>query len=139
MSSNGEKEAEDVSKTLNISLPFGNMPLPMKIITLLTSAGGLSIVASMFADIVRPQDIHFHFYLLRVITGVLMLIVGYGIAKRKEWSLWLYGGVSVISLFINPILSIVPIGITIYLYVGRAYFTDGFSKKIGAKIPATYQ
>ena len=130
MTSNGEKEIKEVSKTLNISLPLGNLPLPLKITAFLTSAGGLSILASIFADIVRPQEIFLHFYLLRIITGLVMLATGYGILKRKEWALWLYGGICVIGFFINPILTILPIGITIYLYTQRNYFADNFSKKL---------
>ena len=120
-----EKEVKEVSETLNISLPFGSIPLPMKIIAFLTSVGGLSMVASVFSDIVRPQTLPFGFHILRVVTGTLMIGVGYGIIKRREWSMWLYGSISVISFFINPALSILPIIITLYLSTKRDYFNNG--------------
>lgn len=122
MTSNEEAEVEKVSKTLNINLPFGDMPLPMKIIALLTTVGGLSIVASLLADVVGSAEISLPLYLLRIITGVLMLAIGYGIIKKKIWALWLYGGVSVVGLLVNPMISIVPIAITGYLYYERNYF-----------------
>lgn len=120
-----EHEIEAVTETLHINLPFGNIPLPMKIVALLTSAGGLSIVASIFADIVRPQDTFIHFYLLRIVTGLVMIFVGYGIIKRREWSILLYGLVSIASLLINPIASVIPIVITIYLIWNKHYFVSG--------------
>ncbi len=126
MSTNGEKEVEEVSKTLNITLPFGSMPLPMKIIAFLTTVGGLSIVASLLADVVGSADISFLRYLLRVIIGFLMLLIGYGIIKKKIWALWLYGSISVVGLFINFtenfMLALIPIAITGYLYYERDYF-----------------
>lgn len=122
MPSNGEKEVEEVSKTLNITLPFGSMPLPMKVIALLTTVGGLSIVASLLADVVGSTDVSFLRYFLRVITGFLMLLIGYGIIKKKIWALWLYGGISVVGAFVNPAIASIPIAITVYLYYKRDYF-----------------
>lgn len=129
MSQDNEKEVQKVTKVLHIPLPFGSMPLPMKVLTLLTSAGGLSIVASIFSDIISPQETIVFFYLLRIVTGLLMLTVAYGLIKRKVWSLWLYGGIAAISFFINPVLSLLPIGITIYLYLRRSYLNNGGSLK----------
>lgn len=125
MKTNGEKEAQEISKTLNIMLPLGSIPLPIKVIALLTYIGGLSIVASVFADIVWPQRVSWFFYFVRMLTGVLMILVGYGLIKKREWSAWLYGAISFIGLFVNPLLAILPIAITFYLYFNRTYFTGG--------------
>lgn len=124
------REFNDITKTLHINVAFGNIPLPMKIIALLTSAGGLSIIASIFADIVRPNETILHFYLLRIVTGLVMIFVGYGIIKQREWSLLLYGMVSVASFLINPIASIIPILITLYLIWNKHYFVSGKIKWI---------
>lgn len=123
--SHGEKELEKFGKALHISLPLGRGPFSIKLIALLTSLGGLSILASSLADIVSPQIVAFHFYLLRVATGIIMLLVGYGLIKRLEWSAWLYGVMSVIALYINPVLAVLPVAITMYLWYRSEYFTAG--------------
>ncbi len=130
MTQTEEKKVEEISKTLNISIPENNLPLPIRIISLLSALGGLSIVASILADIVSPQEMLLPFYILRLITGLLMLSIGYGMMKKREWSLWLYGGVSVVSFAINPVVALLPIGITIYLYHRRSFFSGGTPKEL---------
>lgn len=125
MENTGKQKVEKVTKTLNISLPFGSMPMPIRIITLLTTVGGLGIMGGVFADIVTPQEILLHFYLLRVITGAGMLVVSYGLVKKKEWSLWVYAGFSILGLLVNPVVAIIPTIITAYLYTHRDFFTSG--------------
>lgn len=133
MNSKQEKEFNDVSKTLNIELPFGNIPLPMKVVAFLTSAGGLSILANMISDFLRPPDTSFHFYILRIIAGGAMIAVGYGILKKQEWSIWIYGALSLISIFINPVLSVIPVCVTLYMISQRSYFKYGYFLNILGK------
>jgi hypothetical protein len=128
-----EKEVEEVSKTLHFSLPLGDMPLPMKIIAFLTSIGGLSITASVLADIVRPDHIPIYLYILRIITGALMLLIGYGIIKKRQWAIWLYASISLVSLSVNPLLAILPVAITMYLFHKEEYFTGGTLKEVWEK------
>lgn len=120
---------DDFSKTLNINLPNESY-LPVKIIAYLTAIGGLSIVGSIFADIVRPMQISLFFYIFRGFVGFLMILVGYGILKRRGWAVWLYGGISFISLFVNSTLAILPICITLYLYMKKDLFTQVDAKSI---------
>lgn len=128
------KEIDEVSKTLNIKLPDGQRFLPIKIIAFLTAIGGLSVVGSLFADIVRPTQISLFLYVFRACVGVLMILIGYGILKKKGWAVWLYGGISLISFFINPTLAFLPICITIYLYTKRHLFKQVDAKSIANEI-----
>lgn len=125
MNKKQEKEFDKLSKTLNIVLPFGHVPLPIKIVAFLTSAGGLSILANIFSDFLHPSNTLIVFYFLRILAGLAMVIVGYGILKKQEWSIWIYGVLSLVSIFINPVLSIVPVTVTVYLISEHKYFNKG--------------
>lgn len=125
-----EKEIDEVTKTLNVVLPNGNMSVASKAIALLTSLGGISILGNILADIVRPGTTNLFYYFLRIIVGLVMVIVGYGIIKKKGWVVWLYGGISCIGLIINPVLALVPLCITAYLYHQKKYFDLQLPRKI---------
>lgn len=122
-------EFNELVETLHVALPTENLSLTNKIIAFLTSAGGLSIIAGILADIVRPDISALH-YLFRILMGVAMIFVGYGIIKRKGWVVWLYGAITLIGLSINIVAAIIPLCITIYLYTQKIYFDTGIPKKL---------
>lgn len=131
-----EKLKDDIGElveTLHVALPTENLSLTTKIIAFLTSAGGLSIIAGILADIVRPDISALH-YLFRIIMGAAMILVGYGIIKKKGWVVWLYGGITLIGLFINPIVAIIPLFITLYLYTQKIYFDKHLPNKLFTKL-----
>lgn len=117
-----KNQIDELIATLHVTLPEGKLTLTTKVIAFLTSAGGLSILAGILADVVRPGGISLGHYILRIIIGIIMTAVGYGIIKQKGWVVWLYGSISIISLMINPIVSVIPLLITIYLYRQKIYF-----------------
>lgn len=133
------KQFDEIIETLHVSLPKGDMTLTTKIIAFLTAAGGLSIIAGILADVVRPGGISLGFYLLRIIVGIIMILVGYGIIKRKDWVVWLYGGISLVSLFINPVVAIIPLIITFYLYKQKVYFNKNVPIKFINKIKSFWK
>lgn len=120
-----QKEAsafEKAARDINVFLPIGNLPLPIKIIALLTSIGGLSILANILTDIVSPEEVGAGTYFLRLITGLSMVGVSYGLIHRERWSLWVYGFIVGISILINPVLAFLPFAILAYLYTQRDFF-----------------
>lgn len=114
-----EKNISEVAKTINIALPAGNLPIAEKVIALLTSLGGISIISNLLSGIVRPKDVSYGLYGLQLIIGLAMIAIGYGIIKKKSWVVNLYGLVSIVGLTINPVLAIIPCCITVYLYYRR--------------------
>ncbi|MEW6617032.1 MAG: hypothetical protein AB1333_01275 [Patescibacteria group bacterium] len=123
-------EVEELAEELNINLPSVGLPPSIKLIALFTLIGGLSIVGSLFADVVRPNAEGFGFYILRFIVGFLSLGTVHGMARKKRWALWFYGFIVIIGIFINPIISILPLGILIYLYKNRSLFEPSVFDKI---------
>jgi hypothetical protein len=115
--------ADKVSQELQINLPGKFLPAPVRLIAFFTLAGGLSIVGSLFVDIVRPGKVDVFLYFFRILIGILAIGITYGIIERKRWAIWLYGLIAVISLFTNPVLAIVPAVVFIYLFYVRSIFT----------------
>ena len=116
MTKKTRKTARKVAKHLKIAIPGGNLPLVIKIITLFIGSGGLSLIGGIFGDIVRPPTSTPHFYLIRLIVGVSMVSVAYGIVTGKKWALWLYAAIVLLGLFINPMYAIIPLLVAIYLF-----------------------
>jgi hypothetical protein len=54
-----------------------------------------------------------------------MMTIGYGIIKRKEWSLWLYCLITVIAFFTNPHFAVLAGIISVWLFDRKIYFTTG--------------
>ena len=115
--------ADKINREFKVNLPGQNLPTPARFIAFFTLIGGFSIIGSLFVDIVRPTDEDFSFFLLRVIAGVVAIATAYGIIEHKRWSIWLYGGFTLLALASNPFLSLIPLGVVIYLFTKRAYFT----------------
>lgn len=121
---------ERVARELNVELPHTKLPTSLRLIALFTLIGGLSILGSIFADVVRPNSESFGFYMLRLIVGILAVATAYGIEGKKRWALWLYGVIVVVGLFINPFMTILPLCIFIYLYRERKFFAPSALDKI---------
>lgn len=118
-----EKKAEEAADELKINLPGANLPPVLRFIALFMLAGGLSIVGSIFADIVNPIQTNVSFYLLRILVGGLVLATAYGIIRLERWALWSYGLALLIGLLVNPIVVLLPLVVLIYLYAHREKFT----------------
>ena len=117
---NSEARVAEVAETLNIELPKSKAPLVMKLITLFTLIGGLSIIGSLFVDIGRPSaSIQSKFYILRLIIGMLAIGTAYGLAKKERWAMWLYGIIAVAGFYLNPITVLIPGTAFAYLYAKR--------------------
>ncbi len=117
-----EEVAEKISEELNVSLPGKYLPLPIRLIAYFTLIGGLSIIGSLFADIVRPQGENPLFYVLRTAVGVMAIGIAYGILEKKRWAIWLYGVLTLVALNFNPFLAVIPIGVVIYLTLNHRIF-----------------
>jgi hypothetical protein len=131
-STSSDKEpsvVKEVAQTLNVVLPMGSIPFFAKIVALLTSAGGFGIMADIFSDIIQPYHVNLYFYFLRLLVGMAMICVGYGILKNKEWTVWVYGTITLVGLFVNPIIAILPLLVTIYLYRQGRYFDPHWPQK----------
>lgn len=123
---NSEEEsvvADKINQEFKVNLPGQNLPTPARFIAFFTLIGGFSIIGSLFVDIVRPTDEDISFFFLRVIAGVVAIATSYGIIEHKRWSIWLYGGFTLLALSSNPLLSLIPLGVVIYLFIKREYFT----------------
>lgn len=123
---NSEEEsvvADKINQEFKVNLPGQNLPTPARFIAFFTLIGGFSIIGSLFVDIVRPNDEDISFFFLRVIAGVVAIATSYGIIEHKRWSIWLYGGFTLLALSSNPLLSLIPLGVVIYLFIKREYFT----------------
>lgn len=123
----GEKDGiEGIAEDLNVNLPNVNLPLPLKFIAVFTLIGGLSVVGSVFADIFNPNGVSFKIYILRIVSGVILIAVSYGIIKKRRWSLWLYAVIIILGLFMNPVVSVLPFLVLVYLYFKRKHFAPSF-------------
>ena len=118
-----EEKTEEIAEELEVNLPGIGLSIPLRVIALFTLIGGLSIVGSMFADIVNPDKTNVFAYLGRLFVGLMALTVSYGILHLKRWSLWLYGFIALIGLAINPAVAIFPVIVVIYLYRKRKLFS----------------
>lgn len=116
-----EKKTEEIAEELKIGLPKGRASLILKLISLLTLVGGLSIIGNAFADTVSP-GIDVGFYFLRVITGVIAIGVSYGIAAHKVWAPWLYAVIVITGIIVNLFIAVIPALILAYLFTQWKYF-----------------
>jgi len=117
-----EGKAEKIADELKVTLPASGSPLPLRLIALFTLIGGLSIIGSLFADIVRPPSNTPHFYFLRIIVGLLAIFISYEIIEKSRLAIWLYGVIVIVGLFINPIVSVLPGLVLVYFIFQRHQF-----------------
>lgn len=138
-----EKKIEQVAGQLEVKLPKGSVPFTMRIITLILIIGGLGILGSVFTDFALPKNGGFGLHFYRLITGLAFLAVAYGLYIHQRWSLWLYGAIVLIGLFLNFSLAVIPAVLVIFLITQRKFFTPGvldkYSEKIFNKIKFEYE
>jgi hypothetical protein len=118
-----EQKVQEVADELQVNLPKVNIPITLKLIALFTLIGGLSIIGSLFSDIIRPIDGGYAFYFLRIIFGVISIVIAWAILERRRLAIWLYGIIAFIGFFTNPVIAILPVIVAFYLYLKRDYFT----------------
>ncbi len=118
------KGAHNFAGQLKVTLPGGNLPIEVKLIALFTVTGGLSIMGGIFGDVIRPTGIHLPTYLTRLFVGVAMIAISYGIVTRKKWSLWLYGLIIAVGLYVNFVAALIPLAALVYLVLRHDLFTD---------------
>jgi len=113
--------ADRISKEFKVNLPGENLPTPVRLIAFFTLIGGLSIIGSLFVDIIHPAKVDVSFFILRTFAGVISIIIAYGIIEHKRWSIWLYALFTIFAVFSNPFLAIIPLGVVVYLYTQREF------------------
>lgn len=121
-----EKKIEALAGELEVKFPKGTLPFAIRIITLVLIIGGLSILGSVFTDFSIPKNGGFTLYVYRLITGIVFVVVAYGMYIRQRWAVWLYGTIVFIGLFLNFSLTIIPALLVIYLYTKRKLFVPCF-------------
>jgi hypothetical protein len=118
------KKTGNIAKSLKVALPGGNLPIEIKLIALFTATGGLSLIGGIFGDVIRPTGTHLPTYLIRLVVGVSMILISYGIVTRKRWSIWLYALIVLAGLFVNFVAALIPLAVVIYLFFKRDLFTN---------------
>lgn len=125
-----ETVVEEVAEELNVNLPKVNLPLPMKIVALITLIGGLSLIASSFTNIFDSTQIPLKTYLLNLVAGFIFIVISYLLVKRQNLATWLYGLLVVIALFINWPLAVLPLILLVYLIFNRKYLYPSFMDRL---------
>ncbi len=118
------KGTHKVAGQLKITLPGGSLPIEVKLIALFTLTGGLSIIGGIFGDVIRPTGTHLPTYLIRLVVGVSMIALAYGIVTRRKWSLLLYGLIVIMGLYVNFIAALIPLVAVVYLIFKRDLFDN---------------
>ncbi|MDP3901668.1 MAG: hypothetical protein Q8Q37_01660 [bacterium] len=127
-----KEETEKIAKELHVTLLGQGLPLPVNLISAFMLIGGLSIIGSSFADIVDPVSKSLFLYFLRFSTGIAAIAISYGLIKRERWAIWIYGFIIFAGLFINPVLTLLPLAILIYLYLNRQLFRPSVLDRISS-------
>jgi len=129
---------EKVADELHVNLPEVNLPMGLKLISLLTLVSGLGTLGSIFTSAFDTQDFNLKSYIFRLISGVILIAISYGIIKRQNWATWLFGVMVILFLIINWPFAILPAAIALYMYFNRKYlypsFIDKFYQSITKKI-----
>ena len=113
-----------IAHELHVEVPEGRLPLSLKLVCLFTLIGGLSIIGSLFVDIIRPSGtINATLYIMRLTVGITAIGAAYGIIHKERWTMWFYGALTVLGLFLNPITAVIPAIVLILLYRVRHLFT----------------
>lgn len=119
----GPDIVDRVSKELKIELPGGKSPSVIRLIAFFTLIGGIGIIGSLLTDIIDTESKPFYIYVMRLLVGFIAIAIAYGIIELKSWSIWLYGLIVLVALFINPLVAIFPLVVVIYLVTQRSKFT----------------
>lgn len=126
-----ELKAEKAADELKINLPGANLPPVLRFLVLFMLAGGISIIGSILADIANPNQINATVYILRIVVGSLVITTAYGLIKLQRWAIWIYGMAIIIGLIVNPLVTILPLAVLVYLFFEREKFTASvFDRKL---------
>lgn len=118
-----EKAVEKVAEDLNIELPeTANTPFGYRMITLLVLLGGIAIVGNVFSDNFSFHNVNILLYFARLAIGLLLVMIAYGLNKRRFYAVWLMGAATIISMISDLYLAIVPLLVFIYLYRQQEVF-----------------
>lgn len=128
-----EKKIEKIAEKLDVNLSKTSLPLPVKVITLIIVAGGLSILGSTLTDFIIPNSGSNILHVYRMLIGLVFLAIAYGLYDRRRWALWLYGIIVFFGIFLNFALAIVPTLLVIYLYTQRKALRPGPLDKLVSK------
>ncbi|HEY0980236.1 MAG TPA: hypothetical protein VGE18_02385 [Candidatus Paceibacterota bacterium] len=105
---------------LHVEVPEGALPLSLKLVCVFTLIGGLSIIGSLFVDIIRPSNtISAGLYIMRLAVGVTAVGAAYGIIRKERWTMWFYGVLMMMGLFLNPVTAVIPALVLVSLYRTR--------------------
>jgi hypothetical protein len=118
-----EEEVNEVARELHLSLPGGNIELPIRLLALLTLVFGLSTLGAVIGNVFSPVSTSFFLYLLQIIIGAAFIAISYGLIIRRRWAVWLYSFIVLLGLIINPLFSVLPLTVVLYLYYRLDYFT----------------
>ncbi len=129
-----DEVADRMQEEFKVSLPGQNLPTPMRFIAFFTLIGGFSIIGSLFVDIVRPMGEDLSSFILRITAGIIAIATAYGIIEHRRWSIWLYGMFALLAILTNPLLSIIPLAVVVYLCVQRKYLKPSFLDVVLARI-----
>lgn len=129
----GKDGIEGIAEKLNVNLPEGMLPMSIKIIALFVLIGGLSLGGSIFTNIFNPNSGEFSLYMLSLLAGIALIGASYGMIKQKRWALWILGVIVVFGVVRNPVFSIVPLLLLIYLYFQRRFFKPSFMDRALSK------
>ncbi|PIR41525.1 MAG: hypothetical protein COV31_00245 [Candidatus Yanofskybacteria bacterium CG10_big_fil_rev_8_21_14_0_10_46_23] len=121
---NREEKLEKVAKELQVMLPKANEPIGIRIIALFTLVGGLSLVGAAFTDIFGSTE-QISVYVSRTITGIIALLIAYGLIKSMRWAIYLYAILVVIAILVNPPASFLLIAVLVYLIFNRRHLKKG--------------
>lgn len=117
-----EQQAEKISSEMQIKLPGEGLPFLVRIVALVTLVGGLGIMESVFSEIVKPASASAGFYVLRIVVGITAFAISYLIVAKSRLAIWLYGLITLISIFVNPAVSLLPAILFGYLLYQKKYF-----------------
>ncbi|PJE51477.1 MAG: hypothetical protein COV29_00650 [Candidatus Yanofskybacteria bacterium CG10_big_fil_rev_8_21_14_0_10_36_16] len=115
---NGEETVEKIAKELQLVLPKINEPLGVRIVALLSLVAGLGLLARMMSDVFDAK-VPFYLIFTRVVGGLLLLGISYGLVKRRRWPVWVLGAVVLIGAFVNPGPAMALLIIFLYLWAER--------------------
>jgi len=117
-----EKKITEVAETLQVEIPKARISGLLKFIALFTLIGGLSIIGSLFVDIVQPERVSGLSYLLQIAVSAVAITAAYSILKKNYLAFWLFALITILALLLNPVTAVVPGIAAIYLYFNRPLF-----------------
>lgn len=114
---------EDVVEDLNIEPPGSAESYAVRLIAYTLVLGGVSVVGSVFTGIFEvPTYGILSGTLARIAFGCAIVLIAYGILKRRRWALLGFAGLVVLSAFFNPVLALFLAAALVFLLSHRKHF-----------------